>query len=100
MANPISNRSLLPFPAWGVVSMYRMVGRSNYNGLQTVFTKRLSHRWQGTLTYTLSTLKDSDPQPVSGLTEVPFAVARNSAPSTVSVRTVAAPAASVERENR
>jgi len=76
LPNPISNRALLPYPTWGVVSMYRMVGRSNYNGLQTVFTKRLSHRWQGTLTYTLSTLKDSDPQPVSGLTEVPFAVLR------------------------
>ena len=76
MPNPIANRNLLPFPSWGVVSQYRMVGRSNYNGLQTVFTKRLSHRWQGTLTYTLSTLNDSDPQPVTGLTEVPFAVAR------------------------
>src|SRR5947209_5344818 len=51
-----------------------MNGRSNYNGLQTVFTKRMSHRWQGTLTYTLSTLKDSDPRPLNGLTEVPFQV--------------------------
>jgi len=76
MPNPIANRSLLPFPSWGVVSMYRMVGRSNYNGLQTVFTKRLSHRWQGTLTYTLSTIKDSDPQPLSYLTEVLFTVNR------------------------
>jgi hypothetical protein len=74
MPNPISNRALLPYPNWGVVSMYRMNGRSNYNGLQTVFTKRLSHRWQASLNYTLSTLKDSDPQPLSGLTEVPFAV--------------------------
>jgi hypothetical protein len=74
MPNPISNRALLPYPSWGVVSMYRMIGRSNYNGLQTVFTKRLSHRWQGTLTYTLSRLSDSDPQPLSGLTNVPFAV--------------------------
>jgi hypothetical protein len=74
---PISDRTKLPFPTWGVVSMYRMVGRSNYNGLQTVFTKRLSHRWQGTLTYTWSKLGDSDPQPVSGLTEVPFAVTKD-----------------------
>ena len=59
-----------PFPDWGVVGLYLMNGRSNYNGLQTVFTKRMSHRWQGTLTYTLSTLSDSDPQPLSGLTEV------------------------------
>jgi hypothetical protein len=63
-----------PYPDWGVVGFYLMNGRSNYNGLQTVFTKRMSHRWQGTLTYTLSSLKDSDPQPLSGLTEVPFAV--------------------------
>jgi len=63
-----------PFPDWGVVGFYLMNGRSNYNGLQTVFTKRMSHRWQGTLTYTLSTLSDSDPRPLSGLSEVPFAV--------------------------
>ena len=63
-----------PYPDWGVVGLYLMNGRSNYNGLQTVFTKRMSHRWQGTLTYTLSSLKDSDPQPLSGLTEVPFVV--------------------------
>ncbi|PYQ86783.1 MAG: hypothetical protein DMG02_24130 [Acidobacteria bacterium] len=63
-----------PYPDWGVVGLYLMNGRSNYNGLQTVFTKRMSHRWQGTLTYTLSTLKDSDPRPLSGLTEVPFQV--------------------------
>jgi hypothetical protein len=63
-----------PFPDWGVVGLYLMNGRSNYNGLQTVFTKRMSHRWQGTFTYTLSTLKDSDPTPLSGLTEVAGAV--------------------------
>src|SRR2546423_2241394 len=63
-----------PYPDWGVVGLYLMNGRSNYNGLQTVFTKRMSHRWQGTLTYTLSTLKDSDPRPLNGLTEVPFQV--------------------------
>jgi hypothetical protein len=65
-----------PFPDWGVVGFYLMNGRSNYNGLQTAFTKRMSHRWQGTLTYTLSGLKDFDPQPLSGLTEVPFKVNR------------------------
>jgi len=65
-----------PFPDWGVVGLYLMNGRSNYNGLQTVFRKRMSHRWQGTFTYTLATLEDSDPQPLSGLTEVPFAVNR------------------------
>ena len=60
-----------PFPDWGIVGLYLMNGWSNYNGLQSVFTKRMSHRWQGTLTYTLSTLKDGDPRPLSFLTEVP-----------------------------
>ena len=63
-----------PFPDWGVVGLYLMNGWSNYNGLQSVFTKRMSHRWQGTLTYTVATLKDGDPRPLSGLTEVPFPV--------------------------
>jgi hypothetical protein len=63
-----------PFPDWGIVGLYLMNGWSNYNGLQSVFTKRMSHRWQGTLTYTLSTLKDGDPRPLSFLTEVPFRV--------------------------
>ena len=76
-ANPFSDRTKRPFPDWGVVSLYLMNGRSKYNGLQTVFTKRMSHRWQGTLTYTLATLRDSDPQPLSGLTETPFAVTRD-----------------------
>ena len=43
----------------------RYVGASNYHAAQLSFTKRMSHRWQGTLTYTLSTLKDSDPQPIA-----------------------------------
>ncbi|PYR74143.1 MAG: hypothetical protein DMF87_23725 [Acidobacteria bacterium] len=63
-----------PYPDWGVVGLYLMNGWSNYNGLQSVFTKRMSHRWQGTLTYTFATLKDGDPRPLSGLTEVPFRV--------------------------
>src|SRR5258705_9540106 len=63
-----------PFPDWGVVGFYTMNGWSNYTGLQSVFTKRMSHRWQGTLTYTMATLKDGDPRPLSGLAEVPFRV--------------------------
>ena len=73
---PFSDRTKRPQPDWGVISMYQMSGRSNYNGLQTLFTKRLSHRWQGSLTYTLATLNDSDPQPLSGLVRVPFPVSK------------------------
>ena len=37
-------------------------GWSNYNAADFTFTKRFSHRWQGTATYTLSQFKDSDPR--------------------------------------
>ncbi len=64
-------------PLYGVIGMFPMTGRSDYHGLQTHFTKRMSHHWQGSLTYTLSGLWDQDPPPISGFTEVPFPVARD-----------------------
>jgi hypothetical protein len=63
------------FPLYGVVGMFPMTGNSDYHGLQTSFTKRLSHHWQASLTYTLSGLWDQDPAPISGTSEVPFPVA-------------------------
>jgi hypothetical protein len=74
---PYSNVSRRAFPLYGVVGMFPMTGRSDYHGLQTHFTKRMSHRWQGSLTYTLSGLWDQDPAPISGVAEVPFPVARD-----------------------
>ena len=44
------------------------IGQSDYHGLQTSFTKRMSQRWQGSLTYTLAGLWDQDPPPLSGFT--------------------------------
>jgi hypothetical protein len=72
---PFSDVAHRAFPLYGVVGMFPMVGRSDYHGLQTNFTKRMSHRWQGSLTYTLSGLWDRDPAPVSGFTQVAFPVA-------------------------
>ncbi|MBI2187000.1 MAG: TonB-dependent receptor, partial [Acidobacteria bacterium] len=72
---PFQDVSRRAFPEWGVVSMIPHTGRSRYHGLQTSFTKRLSNRWQASATYTLSRLKDADPQPFSGLAPVPFPVA-------------------------
>jgi len=57
--------------------MIPATGKSDYHGLQTHFTKRMSHRWQGSLTYTLSGLWDQDPAPLSGFTEVPFPVVQD-----------------------
>ena len=72
---PFSDVAHRAFPLYGVVGMFPMTGMSDYHGLQTNFTKRMSHHWQGSLTYTLSGLWDRDPPPISGFTEVPFAVA-------------------------
>ena len=68
---PYSNVARRAFPTYGVVGMIPHTGQSDYHGLQTSVTKRMSDHWQGTLTYTLAGLWDQDPQPISGFTEVP-----------------------------
>ena len=72
---PYSDVAHRAFPLYGVVGMIPHTGQSDYHGLQTSFTKRMSNHWQGSLTYTLAGLWDQDPQPLSGFTEVPFPVA-------------------------
>jgi hypothetical protein len=64
---PNSNRSLLPYPDFGVVAMTVQNGRSTYHGLQTAVTKRMSHHWQGAVTYTLSGLWDALGKPLQGV---------------------------------
>jgi hypothetical protein len=72
---PFTDVSRRPFPEWGQVPMDIFEGRSNYNGLETSFSKRMSHRWQASGTYTLSTYRDSQPAPWSGvMNPVPFVV--------------------------
>jgi Carboxypeptidase regulatory-like domain/TonB dependent receptor-like, beta-barrel len=70
---PFSDVARRPFPEWGVVSMMTHNGRSEYHALQTAFTKRYSNNWQGSVTYTLASLKTADSPPVSGIEFVPFA---------------------------
>ncbi len=72
---PWTDASRRPFPLFGPVSMTPFTGWSRYHGLQTALTKRLSNRWQGSVTYTLSGLRNADPKPLSGLREVEFDVA-------------------------
>ena len=64
---PFSNRSLLPYPEFGVVAMTVQNGRSTYHALQTAFTKRLSNRWQAAATYTLSGQWDALGRPLQGV---------------------------------
>ncbi len=42
------------YPDWNIVSMRFSDGQSNYHGLQTAFTKRMSHEFQLSGTYTLA----------------------------------------------
>src|SRR6266571_3408957 len=72
---PFSDIAHRAFPEYGLIGMIPHTGLSDYHGLQTHFTKRLSHHWQSSLTYTLSGLWDRDPPPLSGFTEVTFPVA-------------------------
>jgi carboxypeptidase family protein/TonB-dependent receptor-like protein len=64
---PFSNRSLLPYPEFGVVAMTVQNGRSTYHALQTAFTKRMSNRWQASATYTLGGLWDALGKPLQGV---------------------------------
>ena len=72
---PFSDITRRAFPEYAVISAYVRTAASKYHALQTAWTKRLSNHWQGSATYTLSGLWDREAQPLSGLKEVPFAVA-------------------------
>ena len=58
---PFTSISTRAFPQWGAVDFELLEGRSNYNAADFTFTKRFSHRWQGSATYTLARFKDADP---------------------------------------
>src|SRR6185503_7168610 len=66
---PFADINRRPFPDWGAVYSEALEGWSNSHGLQTAFTKRFSHRWQASATYTLAALRDADARPFQyGLT--------------------------------
>ncbi len=50
-----------PFPDWGIVLLEYLGGYSNYHGTDVTYTKRFSHRWQASATYTLASFKDGLP---------------------------------------
>src|SRR5206468_3342052 len=49
-------------PQWGAVNFELLEGWSNYHAMDFTFTKRFSHRWQGSATYTIARFMDSDPR--------------------------------------
>jgi hypothetical protein len=56
---PFRDVSRRPFPEWGPMYMEFMNAWSNYHGLETSFTKRMSNGWQASATYALSGFRDS-----------------------------------------
>jgi hypothetical protein len=69
---PFSNPANRAFPDWGSFSMRFSDARTNYHGLETGFTKRLSDNWQLSATYTLSGTWDDDPLPLFPGCSYPF----------------------------
>ena len=77
---PYSVRTNRPFPGDGIIGQDAYVGWSNFHSLNTSFTKRMSHRWQGTINYSLSGLWTASglplmAQPGKEAIQVPFKVA-------------------------
>jgi hypothetical protein len=60
---PFTDRSRRPIPGWGLTGVSVNTGRSNYRGVETALTKRMSNNYQFSVTYTLSGLWDDDAQP-------------------------------------
>jgi hypothetical protein len=72
---PFSDITRRAYPDYGLISLIARTGWSSYHALQTSWTKRLSNRWQGSATYTLSGLWNAEAPPHSGLEQVPFPTA-------------------------
>jgi hypothetical protein len=51
-----------PLPKWGQILQHASVGRAEYKALYVRLDKRISHRYLYTLSYTLSSARDSNPQ--------------------------------------
>lgn len=61
---PFSDISRRPYQGWGNVTMMFTDLDIDYRGLETSFTKRMSHNWQLSATYTLSGTWSRDPLPI------------------------------------
>jgi carboxypeptidase family protein/TonB-dependent receptor-like protein len=79
---PYTDRTKLPYPEFGILAMTLQNARSAYHGVITSFTKRMSHRWQASGTYTLAGFWNAVGAPFMGVPgstpiEVPFALAQD-----------------------
>ena len=66
----------LPYPDWGQVITQMKDGESNYHSLQMAFTKRMSNKWQASVSYSLSRAYQRDPAPINPGCTGPMTAAR------------------------
>jgi hypothetical protein len=62
---PFTDVSKRPYPQFGAIQVWTDNSYSNYHALETAFTKRLSDRWQGSVTYTLAGTWNYYPEPIN-----------------------------------
>ena len=62
---PFTNISKRPHPDWGELDNRLSEARSNYHALLTSFTKRMSNRWQASVTYLLAAQWNFDRPPIA-----------------------------------
>jgi hypothetical protein len=62
---PFTDNSKRPHPDWSRVDNRLSEARSNYQALVTSFTKRMSNRWQASVTYLLSAQWNFDRPPIA-----------------------------------
>jgi hypothetical protein len=67
---PFSDVNNRPYPAWGQVGYYAYDGWANYHGVEMSFTKRFTHNWQASASYSVSGYWNGDPPPLTGAGEV------------------------------
>lgn len=69
---PFTDKSRRPYPDWGPVGVAQFGAESSRRALEFGFQKRFGGRWQASGQYTLSRLRDFEPQP-----DVGFPLARD-----------------------
>jgi len=62
--NPWTDITKRRWSNFGTTNQVFSLRDSNYRGLETLFSKRFSHRWQASVAYTLAGTWDRDPSPV------------------------------------
>jgi hypothetical protein len=69
---PISDVTKRVYPDWANANMRFSQGKQDYRALEMAFTKRMSHRWQASVTYTLAGQWNADVYPVNDGCEHPY----------------------------